>query len=531
MKKNRNKMYLPGPVFLILLGFVLILSFHFRTKKILYSPGWLRDEGTYLEVARRIGKGQLQMGAVNITFVGPNMTHPPLYFTLANIFLKIKQADMYSFRQFNAFLGVLATLLLFFLGYEAGRYRKPEDPPTLYAELLGLLSAFIFAIHPDAVLYNRMGLPYNLYMVEVIIFAWFMLKYIRSREFIWCLGACIIASIALLSVYYSVVFIPFLFIIILLMKKPKHFWALVCVPVPLIFFLSFLASGHIPGFWDDITALQRASGAGSLYVTLYHYHDFFQTGISYFIGMLGLVLLKRKSAGWSLFFLFFLIIHIVLRREDTIIKFVHYPVIPILPLVAVGCAALTLRAWYGLADLSPVSLLIIPILFAFWFSISQVKHGIYGRFYTPLSELGMNKNCIDAFKTADFLNDYVKSDDLVIATTTMWPLINSRAADLPQSLAFEGERVDFYNHHFSRERFLFSPSLKKTDFVVLDYFTDQWRKSPPDSYHGPLVRAIKMIEEHWKLVFTQGEYRVYKNPWLSESENNVKSGDTVLEKK
>ena len=344
---SQRKMSLPKPGMLILLGIVLVISLHFRTKRILDSPGWFRDEGVYLEVARRIGKAQLQLGSVNITFVGPNMTHPPFYFTLSNLFFKLGAGDMYSFRLFNALLGVLSTLLLFFLGYEAGRYGAPFDPPPLYAEFLGLLSALFYAIHPDAVLYNRMGLPYNLYLVEGILVAWFALRYLRIREFSWCLAACIVASFSLLTVYYSVVFIPFLFIAILWKGKRKHFWALGCVPLPLLIFLFFMASGKTPGFWEDLKALKQASGAGSLYVTLYHYHEFFQTGLTYFVGMMGLLLLRRKIAAGFLFLLFLFMIHIVLRRADTIIWLIHYPVIPLLPLVALGCAALALSPGKG----------------------------------------------------------------------------------------------------------------------------------------------------------------------------------------
>ena len=81
--------------------------------------------------------------------------------------------------------------------------------------------------------------------------------------------------------------------------------------------------------------------------------------------MAGLFLIKRKSAGKYLFILYLLMMHIVLRRYDTIIRFVHYPVIPLLPFVALGCAAFALFCWNSIYASRPAfALLLIPIILA-----------------------------------------------------------------------------------------------------------------------------------------------------------------------
>ena len=524
MDDNARKIHLPRKAALVVLFLILLISFRFRTVNLIHSPGWFIDEGTYLEISSRIGKAQLQFGSVNVTFVGPYMTHPPFYFALSNIFLKLGRTDMYRFRLFNALLGVLATLLVFFLGHEAGRRGTESDSSLLKAEILGLIASFFYAIHPDAVMYNRMGLPYNLYLVEVILVGWLVLRYLRTRQFSMCLGACLIAALSLLTVYYSMVFIPFIMLAILWKKKYKHLWALVCIPVPLLIFLGFMALGRTPAFWDDIRALRQNAGSGSLYVVLYHYHEFFQTGLTYFAGMAGLLFLRRKTAGGFLFFLFLLIIHIVLRRADTVIRFVHYPVIPLLPLVVLGCAAIALRAGEGLLDFTPIGLLIIPILLGAFLGVQQVRHGIAGRFPTPL-EFGMTKHVSDTYDTAIYINKYTESDELVIATPTLWSLLDTRVADLTQSLAFEGIKAGFYQYDFPRERFLFSPALEQASFVVLDSFTDKWCQNVPHSLHKPLAKTIDGVKENWTLDFQKGEYRVYKSPRLVEEEDASKPED------
>lgn len=521
MSQKIHKIYLPHYSIFILLFIVLLLSLFLRTKRILESPGWFRDEGLYLEVAQQIGKAKLQMGAVNITFVGTNMTHPPLYFIFANLFFKLAQPDMRTFRLFNAMLGVLATFAVFLLGHEAGRFGEPRAPAPFYAEILGLFSAFFFSIHYDAVLYNRMGMPYNLYMLEAILLGFFALRYIRLVEFPWFLGACIIASISLLTVYYSVVFIPFLLIVILYRKKYKHLWALACVPVPLLIFLAFLVFGRTSGFWEDLQALRNASKAGSLFVTLMHYQDFFQTGITYFIGLAGLLLLRRKNAAGFLFLICLLMIHIVLRKEDTIIRFVHYPVIPILPFVALGLAAFILWAWHSIRHFSPVFLLLIPAIMGIWLGITQTRQGVEGRFISPL-EFGMTKNTKDNYLAATYINQHTESSDLVISTSVLWSLLDTFNADLAQSVVFKGEKIFFYLQNYPRERFLFSPAVENAKFVIMDAFTDEWRNQPSYSLWLPISKVIMEIEANWELVHTQGEFRIYRNPALQKKKSAEK---------
>lgn len=513
MTVEQRKLGVPRPVILVLLALTLYISFDYRTSRIDYSPGWFRDEGTYLEIARHLSHAQIQLGAINVTFVGPYMTHPPVYFLLGSLYLKITRPDMYSFRMFNALLGVLATLLIFFLGHEAGRYKDESgESPSLYAEMLGLLAAFFFAIHKDAVTYNRMVFPYNLYLVEGILVAWFTLRYIRKRDFLWCLLACFVAAAALLTVYYAIVFLPFLFLAIFFMKKPRHFWALAIVPLPLLFFLGFMAFSGTPGFWDDINVLRKDAGTGPLFYTLYHYHDFFQTGLTYFIGMAGLFLIRRKSAGKYLFVLYFLMMHIVLRRYDTIIRFVHYPVIPLLPFVALGCAAFALFCWNSIYTSRPAFvLLLIPIALASYLSINQVKHGIWGNFYSPL-EFCMTKKVQDTYDVALYMKHHIRPNDLVISNTQIWSLLPGRNAELSQALAYDGKKVDFYKQALPRERFLFSPALENAAFVIMDNLTDQWKLIPPDNPQAPLREAIFQVENNWILSFEKGEYRVYKNP-------------------
>ncbi len=507
-----SRFSVPHPWALVILALICLMSFHFRTHRLDESPGWFVDEGLYFEVTQRLGRAELQMGAVNVTFVGPYMTHPPLYFGLAHFFLSLFGDDMHHFRMFNALLGVLATLLCFLLGMEAERRMTGDEEGRRRGEFLGLLAAFFFAIHPDAVMYNRMGLPYNLYMIQVILTSLFALLYLRKRTFSWLLAACLTAASALITVYYAIAIIPFLLAVTLAVGKKHHLWALAVIPIPLVLFLGLMGLSHTPGFLEDWRAMRGAAASGSLYNLLSHYADFFQTGLSYIAGLAGLLLIRRKKAGLLIFLLAFLLLHIVLRKADTIIRFIHYPVIPLLPLVAVGCAALTLYFKDKILEGSPAGLFLIAVVLASWLALGQTRHGVHGRFVTTM-EFGVSRNLQDTMQMGRFAASQVSQDDLVLASPTLWSLLPCHKADLAQSAAWNGEKASFYQYHFPPERFLFSPSLEHARLVILDHFTTQVEAAKDDDpIHGPVSRRIRKVRADWKRIYHLGEYEIFLNP-------------------
>ncbi len=227
--------------------------------------------------------------------------------------------------------------------------------------------------------------------------------------------------------------------------------------------------------------------------------------------------------------------HIVLRRADTMITLITYPVVPVLPLLAVGAANLCLRfidaARTSIASEVPhqlasrifpvhheiwikkviTTLIVLGIIGVLWVKFNDTRQSIYSRFVTPL-QFGMVQNVGDAYRTAEFINAHASSDDLVLSTYTLWWLLKTRNANIPQALLKKGIHTDFYLSSFSPERFLFDPSLENARFVVEDSFTDERMHSLPDTPHYAIRTAIESVRSHWKKVFEAGEYRVYENP-------------------
>jgi hypothetical protein len=521
MMTERKRSQLETWLVVALCVIVFVLGAYLRVRKISSSPGWFRDEGTYFEVTRNVLQGEWRLGALNVTFVGPYMTHPPLFFCLEAVWVQIWGNEMRFFRLFCAALGLAALLGTFVLCWRfIGKWHA-------------LLAGAFFALNPQIVMFNRMGLPYNLCMALLPIVLYFMLKYAERKKLIWLLLSVFFAALALLSVYYAIMLVLFVGVMVLATGKKTHLPFVVFILIPLGIFLLF--ASRTAGFGEDLAGLRHDAAAGSLVNTMRHYLEFFRLGPFYIIGVIGICLLRRPLLRYSMLFLLLLMVHIVLRRADTIITIVTYPVIPVLPLLAVGAANFCLRfidaARTAIASELPrqlvsrippaqqefwvkkvvATLIVLGIIGLLWMEFNHTRHSIYGRFITPL-QFCMVHNVGDAYTKADFIKSHASSADLVLSTYSLWWLLKTRNANIPQALLREGIHTDFYLSSFSPGRFLFDPSLEKARFVVEDSFTDQRMNSLPETPHYAIRTAIDSVRSHWKKVFEAGEYRVYENP-------------------
>jgi hypothetical protein len=507
----------------ILCVIVFVLGAYVRVRKISSAPGWFRDEGTYFEVTRNIMYGEWRLGAVNVTFVGPYMTHPPLFFYLEAAWVSLLRNELRFFRLFCAGLGLATLLGIFFLCWR------------FLSRWHALLAGALFALNPQIVMFNRMGLPYNLYMFLGLLVLYCMLEYAERKNIPWLLLSVFFAALALVTAYYAVVLVVFAIVMVLATGKKIHLPWVALILIPLGIF--FLVASRTPGFADDLAGLRHDAASGSPIETLRHYLEFFRSGPFYVMGVIGLCLLRRPLLRYTLLFLLLLMLHIVLRRADTMISFVTYPVIPVLPLLAIGEANLCMRfidaARNSIASELPqrfisrifpappeawvkrvvTALIVLGVIGFLWIEFSDTRRSIYVRFDTPL-QFGMVQNTGDAYRTAEFINTHASSDDLVLSTYSLWWLLKTRNANIPQALLKKGIHTDFYLSRLSPDRFLFDPSLEKARFVVEDSFTDQRMGSLPETPHYAIRTAIEYVRSKWKKVFEAGEYRVYENPFL-----------------
>lgn len=469
-------------------------------------PGWFRDEGNYYTVCETIAtEGRAALGPLNITFCSPFMTHPPFYFYTSAGWLKLTGVSFSSLRIFNLLLSMITLCIL-----TTFMVRHTEK----WSALVALV---VFAFHPECVVFGRMIFPYNLYMMLGLIVFFLSIEYIRRSENLFIFTASIITAFALLSVYYAISIVIFLGAVIIYRRRWSHLWVLLipCGALALFLFLNKIL--HSRDFVDDFNALRRAARAGSLGLTFLHYWEFFASNPLHIIGTIGLFFIPQRNLRWFSLLFVLLVLYPVMRKADTIIKYVNYPIIPILPFMAMGIGTLTFFLYnllkrYRIPSICIAIFLGIIVIGLSFFDIgNDWKVRSTFEFPTPL-RFAMVKNPENAYKTADYVNRQTTKRDLVIASYNIWHLIKACKSNIPISLAYKGIESDFFLYRISRERFAYDPSLEKAKFIILDFLTEQMEKAPRGSIHYPEREAIKNIKTRWEKVAEFGEFQVFKNP-------------------
>jgi hypothetical protein len=117
----------------------------------------------------------------------------------------------------------------------------------------------------------------------------------------------------------------------------------------------------------------------------------------------------------------------------------------------------------------------------------------------------------DARAAARFVNDRIRTTDVIITSPHVGWLFDGRVADFFQAVAWTGDPIAFYPAGTYRSRFSFDPSSESARFAVIDEFWEQWREVSP-----PLARLTRAIEA-WPEVARSGQFRVYMNPSPSPS--------------
>ena len=247
---------------------IVVLGSVLRLNNIASSPGWFRDEGNYHAVCESLAISiDPSLGPLNITFCSPFMTHPPFFFYTGAAWLRVFGTSFTSLRVFNvllslATLSILFYFLLRFLGLQ-------------YAAIGTLL----FALHPDIVLFNRMIFPYNLYMLFGFMVFFLAVEYLSKPDLLVIVTASIVAGFAALTVYYAVSLAVIIGVVIIYRRRWRHLPVILIPPGFIAIFILGNLVMDVPGFKEDIAALQDAAAPGTLFQILGHYKDFFLSNV------------------------------------------------------------------------------------------------------------------------------------------------------------------------------------------------------------------------------------------------------------
>ncbi|MGH2346715.1 MAG: hypothetical protein ACRDG4_15930, partial [Chloroflexota bacterium] len=462
-----------------LLVLMLTLGAYFRLAHLADNPGWDADEGYNLNIAINLAQGKAQMLAMRYTFV----QHPPFFYLLGSVPIRLWTHDLIALRALSACCGVLTALALYGLG------------STLGGRRLGWAAAAFYTIWPEAALQVRWAYTYNLLALLVVLALWAALGPYMAWNRNYSLpghdppvstarllraamlgGAC--ASLALATDQEAAALVPpLIYLWWSRDRRPLLAGILVTALAPACYLGFFLATRQADLLFDiRHTASRLQSSPGDLIARLTHLFSFDPLVV---IGLCGVGLAARGKVRTALIMVELLLTLLILEVRDPSPFFRAAE--PLLPLAALGVGALILAVLRFIAGITAGSkdsrarvvlaglLLFVPLG---GFMVLDNVASVHGTFATPLKPV-LPRSASDARRLAAWINERVRPTDLVIAMPEISWLFHCRVTELLQAVAVTGHATGFYPAGLGPARFVYDPRLGAARYLVVDTFTRQ----------------------------------------------------------
>ena len=515
------------PLYLLLALLILGLTAYVRLAHRADNPGWYTDEGTHLAIAQQLLQGRVQYLALNqSTLLAGRL---PLFDLLLAGLLRVGGDEMSLLRALTGSLGVVSVGLLHWATRRATR-----DPA------LALLAALMLAIYPRAVLYSRFGFSYNLLTPLVLLAYLGLYEYLNTTRRGWLALAALSIGVGAISDLLTWTFLAPLAVVISARRQRDLLWALPLSALPFIglYATPMLVSAPQAFLFDSRFILSRLSAASlpQQFATLADNYATLLSQDGWIVcGLIGLFLIQPARLG-RLSLLFFLLPLTLMGRSLALYSLSAYYLIPLLPFLALGLAALIrygaphvwkvvsgalsalLNRWgYPLNEpkwklpVTAGAAILCGLLIAtpFVMSIKSTLEQARNRFSTGIDEFLINP--ADARAAAAFVNHRVNADDLIIASPGLAWLLHGHVADFQVAMAAEGQATAHLPADIPADRFAFDARYTQARFVVVDNLWRNWA-----AVNIPAVAEMLQVVESWPLVFQVGEIAVHRNPARSD---------------
>jgi 4-amino-4-deoxy-L-arabinose transferase-like glycosyltransferase len=509
----------------VLLALVLALGIYLRFSQLSSVPGWASDEGSNIDIAANLARGELQYLAIGrSSFING---HPHFfYLVLAGLF-RLAGVELLWARGLTAFYGVLTTVLIYLVGRQ------------IVGRSIALLAAFLFAIYPSAVLFNRMAFSYNQLQPLYLLVFFFLYRFLLAKERKWLFLASLCVTAALVTDLTATSLLFVLLLLVFTVSPQQTLWVLpLSLSLPAIWGLAMWRAGG-QAFLDDLAFTMSRVGGNPIeqFVRIVLlYPAALEDDVWLFAGGLGLFLIPdRRSRALALALFFGSLILTV--RAGAASGIASYLLIPLLPLVAIGMATLLsravpfiLREFENLYDsallgetwcrkwvivwrpLRPLVVGLTVFIIALTPLVAMVVEGSILDYRETAARLaGTLADPKDAAQIGELLNTTASVDSVVLASPSILWLLDSHTADFQQAIAFTGTKTQHYPAEIHRDRFLFDCSLENADYVVLDPLWRGWA-----SRMMPEVAEMVFEVETWPLQSRIGAFELYRNPSRAE---------------
>jgi hypothetical protein len=214
---------------------------------------------------------------------------------------------------------------------------------------------------------------------------------------------------------------------------------------------------------------------------------------------------------------------VLLGRTTALFNLSFYYLIPLLPFAAVGAASL-LRygaAWMARAVVRRVHsavdteksaqadwlklLIVVPAMGALLISTAGLVQQVREGFRTTIDVFLLDP--IAAREVADYVNQRVSADDLIITSPALAWMLHAQVADMQMPIAYRGQATPHLPSNIPPERWAFDPGVARARYVIVD---NLWRNWAVPNVPG-ISEMLRKIEA-WPVVFRSGEIVIYRNP-------------------
>lgn len=505
MISMRLRRFLFNPSNLLFL-LIVALSAFLRLWGIGNNPLWYPDEGANLNIAWNLINGRMQMFAVTYPF----MPHPPLFYLISGLALKIFGYNLLVGRILTAIYGVITTVVLFYLG------------KALLNEKLGLIASFLFSIFPLAIMYNRWDFDYNLLQLLSIFTLFACIKYLKTKNGKWFYAGTIGVAAASVTGFSGLGLVFGLFFLFFVSRDIKLTLkaVLIAFGVFAIYLLSMFALQ-----WNalvfDLEKILSSGGTGVSFFENFKALLLYSPWIT--VGLVGLLayplFFRRKKESVIMVGLFSCLLLFTLALFP-----IQGPqirgIIQLFPFLALGIAIVIwgvlqtimnpLQAKLHRTLKKPKALkLAVLSLWICGFLLLAIPFGrpflddfnsVFTGFHSEL-DIVCAQSPNDAYAVTNYVNSQTNSDDFVIASTQISWLLHCNHTDIEQAIAITHAPVPFYPTNMADSRFMFNCSYQNAKFLVADNLSKLW-----------YIPTLNFIQANWTSVYSIGEYTVYLNP-------------------
>jgi 4-amino-4-deoxy-L-arabinose transferase-like glycosyltransferase len=493
---------------------ILIVAAYLRLTNVGENPGWYTDEATHVDIARHLMDGRAQYMLINqSTLLFGRL--PLFHVLLAQAFRLAGNADMTTLRVFTGLLGVVSVGLLYAAVRRGGAG-------------LALLAALALAIYPQAVLYHRFGFSYNLLTPLVLMAVLGLERFVDGKHPGWLALAALSLGLGLITeVMALALLVPFILVVI---RRPLHLlWSVPLVFVPFgMYALVMLGSAREAFLFDLNFTLSRLTIETPLgeqwNILVNNYLQVVSRDLWFLPGVIGLFALQPPRLRWISLLLFVLPV-ISVGRSNALYNLSAYYLIPFLPFIALGVAALirygSLMLYQAARDYLPgiapvrtaggvvIAGLICGFLLGAPLSVSlpATFEAVQQGYVTEIDSFLINPG--EARQVAAFINASLQPDEVIIASPSIGWQFYGHPADFQMAVAAANHvATPHLPADIPADRLAFNPDYRAARYVVIDNLWRSW-----GVVHIPgLSELVNDVQTNWSNVFALGQFVVYENP-------------------